>query len=53
MAIEDQFEIRPPVGKKDSSFQNRKPVDVKCELYEPQVPASAAASAPCNKTLYV
>ncbi|XP_008293661.1 fetuin-B-like [Stegastes partitus] len=33
---EDQFEFRNPVGKKDNSFQNRKPVEVKCEIYEPQ-----------------
>ncbi|XP_072245061.1 fetuin-B-like [Leuresthes tenuis] len=36
MANEDQFEIRNPVGKKDSSFLNQKPVEVKCEIYEPQ-----------------
>lgn len=36
VAHEDQFEIRNPVGKKDNSFQNRKPVEVKCEIYEPQ-----------------
>lgn len=39
VAHEDQFEIRLPVGKKDSSFQHRKPVDVKCEIYEPQAAA--------------
>ncbi|KAM9358236.1 fetuin-B [Symphorus nematophorus] len=37
VAHEDQFEIRLPVGKKDSSF--RKPVEVKCEIYEPQAAA--------------
>ncbi|XP_058494558.1 fetuin B [Solea solea] len=36
MAHEDQFEIRPMGGKKGSSFQDRKPVEVKCEIYEPQ-----------------
>ncbi|XP_037624876.1 fetuin-B [Sebastes umbrosus] len=36
VAHEDQFEIRLPVGKKHSSFQDRKPVDVTCEIYEPQ-----------------
>ncbi|XP_040896569.1 fetuin-B [Toxotes jaculatrix] len=38
VAQDDQFEIRPPVGK-DSSFQNKKPVEVKCEIYEPQAAA--------------
>eukprot|EP00064_Thunnus_orientalis_P006482 superscaffoldBa00000676_g6500 len=37
-AHEEQFEIRLPVGKKDSSF--RKPVEVKCEIYEPQAAAA-------------
>ncbi|KAI3368469.1 hypothetical protein L3Q82_025480 [Scortum barcoo] len=36
IAHEEQFEIRLPVGKKDSSFQNQKAVEVKCEIYEPQ-----------------
>ncbi|XP_078114235.1 fetuin-B [Sander vitreus] len=36
MTDEEQFEIRLPVGKKASSFQKRNPVDVKCEIYEPQ-----------------
>ncbi|XP_029938839.1 fetuin-B-like [Salarias fasciatus] len=31
---EEMFEIRRPVGKKDSSFQN--PVQVTCEIYEPK-----------------
>ncbi|XP_069572947.1 fetuin-B [Brachyistius frenatus] len=39
VAHEDQFEVRNLVGKKDSSFQHQKPVDVKCEIYEP--PAAA------------
>lgn len=39
MAQEDRFEVRLPVGKEDSSFQNRKPVDVECEIYEPQAAA--------------
>lgn len=39
MAHEEQFEIRLPAGKKESSFQNRKPVEVKCEIYEPQAAA--------------
>ncbi|KAL7396205.1 hypothetical protein ABVT39_002069 [Epinephelus coioides] len=39
MAHEEQFEIRLPVGKKDSSLQNRKPVEVNCEIYEPQAAA--------------
>ena len=39
MAHEDQFDIRLPVGKKDSLFQYHNPVEVKCEIYEPQVPA--------------
>ncbi|XP_034737337.1 fetuin-B [Etheostoma cragini] len=33
---EEQFEIRLPAGKKPSSFQKQNPVDVKCEIYEPQ-----------------
>ncbi|XP_054458870.1 fetuin-B-like isoform X2 [Anoplopoma fimbria] len=39
VAHEDQFQIRLPDGKKDSSFHNRKAVDVKCEIYEPQAAA--------------
>ncbi|XP_042340011.1 fetuin-B [Plectropomus leopardus] len=39
MAHDDQFEMRLPVGKKASSFQTRKPVEVKCEIYEPQAAA--------------
>ncbi|XP_070765644.1 fetuin-B [Enoplosus armatus] len=38
-AQEDQFEIRLPVGMTGSSFQNRRPVEVKCEIYEPQAAA--------------
>lgn len=48
MTQEDQFEIRLPAGKKDSSFQNQEPVEVKCEIYEPQVPASSAAMHPSH-----
>ncbi|KAF3835480.1 hypothetical protein F7725_028038 [Dissostichus mawsoni] len=33
---EEQFEFRLSGGKKNSSFKNRKPVDVTCEIYEPQ-----------------
>uniref|UniRef100_A0A671VS17 Cystatin fetuin-B-type domain-containing protein n=1 Tax=Sparus aurata TaxID=8175 RepID=A0A671VS17_SPAAU len=36
VAMEDQFEIRPSVGNKDSSFPNRNAVEVECEIYEPQ-----------------
>ncbi|XP_076583387.1 fetuin-B-like [Chaetodon auriga] len=32
----DQFEGRLPFGKTDSSFQDRKAVEVECEIYEPQ-----------------
>lgn len=39
MAHEEQFEIRLPAGKKGSSFKNQIPVEVKCEIYEPQVRA--------------
>ncbi|XP_040041207.2 fetuin-B [Gasterosteus aculeatus] len=39
VTLEDQFEIRLPVGKKDGSFRSRRPVDVKCQIYEP--PAAA------------
>ncbi|KAF7649246.1 hypothetical protein LDENG_00144500 [Lucifuga dentata] len=35
VAHEEVFEMRLPVKTKDSSF-HRKPVDVKCEIYEPQ-----------------
>lgn len=42
-----QFDIRPPARKKESLFQN-KVVEVKCEIYEPQVPASAAAMQPSH-----
>ena len=48
MAMEDQFEIRPSVAKKDSSFQNRNAVDVKCEIYEPKVPAPPAVMHPVH-----
>lgn len=34
MTEDDQFEIRPIAGK---NFQDRKAVEVKCEIYEPQV----------------
>lgn len=36
MADEEQVELRNPVGKKSSFFQNQKPVKVECEIYEPQ-----------------
>ncbi|XP_070688757.1 fetuin-B-like [Pempheris klunzingeri] len=39
MAHEEEFEIRLSVGKKDGSFQSHKPVEVKCEIYEPQAAA--------------
>ncbi|XP_071369298.1 fetuin-B [Centroberyx affinis] len=35
-AHEDQFEVRLPVKMKESPFQNRQPVEVKCEIYEPE-----------------
>lgn len=35
-AQEDEFENRNPVAR---NGQNRKSVEVKCEIYEPQVPA--------------
>lgn len=41
-----QFDIRPP-ARKESLFQN-KVVEVKCEIYETQVPASAAAMQPSH-----
>lgn len=46
VAQEEQFEMRLPVKTKDSSF-HRKPVDVKCEIYEPQA-AVAEESAHAN-----
>uniref|UniRef100_A0A3Q0RSF1 Si:ch211-284e20.8 n=1 Tax=Amphilophus citrinellus TaxID=61819 RepID=A0A3Q0RSF1_AMPCI len=36
MAHDDQFEIRNPVGKRGGSRQDRNPVEVKCDIYEPQ-----------------
>ncbi|TNN76826.1 Fetuin-B [Liparis tanakae] len=39
VAHEDPFEYRLPVGNKGSSLRNRMPVDVKCEIYEPQAAA--------------
>nr|XP_015826649.2 fetuin-B [Nothobranchius furzeri] len=39
VTTEELFEIHNPAGKKASSFQNRKPVEVKCEIYEPQTAA--------------
>uniref|UniRef100_A0A3Q3M3S5 Uncharacterized LOC113139613 n=1 Tax=Mastacembelus armatus TaxID=205130 RepID=A0A3Q3M3S5_9TELE len=44
MAHEDQFIIRNPDGK-TSSVQTLKPVEVKCEIFEPQVSASEQAHA--------
>lgn len=41
VANDDQFEIRLPAGKRDGVFQKRNPVEVNCEIYEPQVLASA------------
>ena len=40
MAQDDHFEIRLPAGTKDA-FQRRNSVEVKCEIYEPQVFAPA------------
>lgn len=37
MAQDDHFEIRLPAEKKESAFQRRNSVQVKCEIYEPQV----------------
>lgn len=37
VTIEEPFEVRNPVGKKAGSLQNHNPVEVKCEIYEPQV----------------
>ncbi|MEQ2247038.1 hypothetical protein ILYODFUR_005192 [Ilyodon furcidens] len=37
MTLEETFKIINPVGKDASSFQKRESVDVKCEIYEPQV----------------
>lgn len=48
VAMEDQFEIRPSVGNKDSSFPNRNAVEVECEIYEPQVPAPPAVMHPVH-----
>lgn len=45
VAHEEEFEVRRPVKTKDSSF-HRKAVDVKCEIYEPQVHDSPAAPRP-------
>lgn len=36
MANDDIFEIGNPVGKRGSLLQTQKPVEVKCEIYEPQ-----------------
>lgn len=40
VAYEEELEMRPVV----KAFPFRKAVDVKCEIYEPQVPASPAAT---------
>ncbi|CAG5863170.1 unnamed protein product [Menidia menidia] len=36
MTLDDQLESINPAEKKDSFFSDHKPVDVKCEIYEPQ-----------------
>ncbi|XP_035766682.1 fetuin-B [Neolamprologus brichardi] len=41
VAREDQFEIRNPGGKRDGLIQDKKPVEVKCEIYEPQASSVA------------
>ncbi|KAM8875417.1 fetuin-B-like [Spinachia spinachia] len=38
VAHEDQFEIRPSVGKV-GSFRSQNPADVKCQIYEPRAAA--------------
>lgn len=40
VAHEDHFEMRLP-ARVDDSFQKRNSVEVKCEIYEPQVSASS------------
>ncbi|XP_028260306.1 fetuin-B [Parambassis ranga] len=53
MAHEEQFEVRLPAGKKGSSLKNQIPVEVKCEIYEPQaatVEEQAHAKAPEDHT---
>lgn len=49
MTQEDEFEMRLPVGQKESSFQNYNPVEVKCEIYEPQVPSFNHSDAPTTR----
>ncbi|KAM6921716.1 fetuin-B-like [Xenentodon cancila] len=39
VALEEKFEIKNPVGKKGSSFMNHTPVEVQCDIYEPQAAA--------------
>lgn len=37
VALEEEFETINPVERKGGSLRNHKPVEVKCEIYEPQV----------------
>lgn len=49
MTQEDEFEIRLPAEKTESAFQNLNPVEVKCEIYEPQVPSFNHSDAPTTR----
>lgn len=49
MIQEDEFEMRLPVGKKETSLQNYNPVEVTCEIYEPQVPSFNHSDAPTTR----
>lgn len=46
MAHHDLSEIIFPDGQKGGSFHNHNSVDVKCEIYEPQVSASTTVMCP-------
>uniref|UniRef100_A0A3P9IS95 Cystatin fetuin-B-type domain-containing protein n=1 Tax=Oryzias latipes TaxID=8090 RepID=A0A3P9IS95_ORYLA len=40
VALEEEFETINPVERKGGSLKNHKPVEVKCEIYEPQAAAA-------------